>query len=126
MNKHLIILIIFVGLFSTTLNALATNGDQTFTVSVTQNSEPYYVDDGPVRQRIPSKSIICTICPNGIFIPSITVDDILYYEVYSLDNECLATCLSVTDFISLIYSVTETVEIRIHIDGYVFHGYIDF
>lgn len=94
-----------------------------YSVSVTQSSEPYYIDDGPVRHRTPPKSIVCTITPYGVTIPSVNVEDIIAYDVFTPVGDCIASFTSEQDFISFIYGINGTFEIRIHIDGYVFHGF---
>ena len=94
-----------------------------YSVSVTQSSEPYYIDDGPVRHRTPPKSIVCTITPYGVNIPSVNVEDIIAYDVFTPVGDCIASFTSEQDFISFIYGINGTFEIRIHIDGYVFHGF---
>jgi hypothetical protein len=124
MNKYLAPLIIFVALLSTTAHVLADNDTPIYTFNVNQSPEPYYIDDGPVRHRSPSIPIVCTISSIGVFIPSITSDEILLYEVYNSDGDCIGSFTSDLDFISFIYKIKGYFEIRIHIEGYVFHGYI--
>ncbi len=41
-------------------------------------------------------------------------------------GDCITSFTSERDFISFIYGINGTFEIRIHIDGYVFHGYANF
>lgn len=41
-------------------------------------------------------------------------------------GDCIASFTSERDFISFIYGINGTFEIRIHIDGYVFYGYANF
>lgn len=122
MNKFLAILIISIVMLSSTTFAYA-DSSTTYSVSVTQSSEPYYIDDGPVRHRTPPKSIICTITPDGVNIPSVSAEDIIAYDVFSPVGDCIASFTSEQDFISFIYGINGTFEIRIHIDGYVFHGF---
>lgn len=98
----------------------------TYSVSVTQSPEPYYIDDGQVRHRTPSRPIICTITPDGVNIPSVNTEDIITYDVFSSGGDCIASFTSEQDFISFLFSIKGTFEIRIHIDGYVFHGYATF
>lgn len=123
MNKHLAILIISLAMLSSTTSAYA---DATsITVTVTQDSEPEYVYDGPVRHRIPPRPIMCTITPDGVSIPSISTDDILSYDVYSPEGDSIVSFSEEQDFITFIYGNVGTYEIRIHITGYVFHGYVN-
>jgi len=124
MNKYLTILIVSIAILSSQAQASADNAP-TYTVCVSQSSEPDKVDDGPVRQRMPSRPVICTISPDRVFIPSVNSDDILSYEVYDSEGSCMASFTSEADFIFFIYDTEGTVEIRIHVDGYVFHGFID-
>lgn len=125
MNKHLAILIIFLAMLSSATSAYADPTSITVTVTVTQDSEPEYVYDGPVRHRIPPRPIMCTITPDGVSIPSISADDILAYDVYSPEEDSIVTFSEEQDFITFIYGNVGTYEIRIHISGYVFHGYVN-
>lgn len=124
MNKLLAILIISIVMLSSSTFAYADNST-TYSVSVTQSPEPEpeYVHDGPVRHRTPARPIICTITPDGVNIPSVNTEDIIAYDVFSPEGDCIASFTSEQDFISFIYGNNGTFEIRIHIDGYVFHGY---
>lgn len=99
----------------------------TYTVEVTQSSEqeePYYIYDGPVKHRTPPRPTICTITPDGINIPSVDTAEITAYDIYDTEGGCIATFTTEHDFNSFIYSFNGTVEIRVHTDGYVFHGYV--
>lgn len=96
----------------------------TYTVEVTQSIDPYVVDNGPVRHRTPPRPLICTISTNGINIQSVNTEEIIAYDIYDTEGGCIATFTNEQDFISFIYSLEGTVEIRVHTDGYVFHGYV--
>ena len=124
MNKFLAIPIISIVMLSTATFAYA-DSPATYSVSVTQSSEPAYVYDPPTRHRTPARPIICTITPDGVNIPSVDTEDIMAYDVFSPAGDCIASFTSEQDFISFIYGINGTFEIRIHIDGYVFHGYVD-
>lgn len=124
MNKFFAILIISIVMLSPTTFAFA-DSPTTYSVSVTQSSEPDYIDDVPVRHRTPARPIICTITPDGVNIPSVDTEDIIAYDVFSPAGDCIASFTSEQDFITFIYGINGTFEIRIHIDGYVFHGYVD-
>lgn len=125
MNKFLAILIISIVMLYSTTFAYA-DGSTAYSVSVTQSPEPEYVYDGPVRHRTPPRSVICTITPDGVNIPFVNAEDIIAYDVFSPAGDCIASFTSEQDFISFIYGINGTFEIRIHIDGYVFHGYANF
>lgn len=122
MNKVLAIPIISIVMLSSATFAHADNS-MTYSISVTQSSEPYYIDDGPVRHRTPARPIICTITPDSVNIPSVNTENIIAYDVFSPAGNCIASFTSEQDFISFIYDINGTFEIRIHIDGYVFHGF---
>lgn len=125
MNRFQAIIIISIVMLSFTTFAFADN-PTTHTVGVTQSSEPYYVDDGPVRHRTPPRPIICTITPDGVKIPSVNTEDIIGYDVFSPVGNCIASFTSEQDFISFIYGIHGIFEIRIHVDGYVYHGCANF
>lgn len=123
MKTFKISLIILIAMLS--FSAFADDDSSTtYTVEVAQSIDPYIVDDGPVRHRTPPRPLICTISPNGINIQSVNTEEITAYDIYDTEGGCIASFTTEQDFISFIYSLDGTVEIRIHTDGYVFHGYV--
>lgn len=99
--------------------------DTTYSVPMTEDWEPEYVDKHPGRNRMPARPTICTISLNGINIPNVSSQDIYFFEIYDSQENILGTYSTEQDFISFIYGITGTVEIRFHLDGYVLHGYLN-
>ena len=123
MNKSLAFLVVLMTILSSAACAYADNVP-TITVGVSQSSEPDYIDDDPVRHRSQAKKILCTISQDGVNIPSVTPEEIISYDVYSSEGDCIASFTSEMDFVSFLYGISGTFEIRIHIEGSVFHGFI--
>lgn len=103
------------------------NSDNTYTVSVQKKPKnPKSNEDLDCEgHRAPSRSIVCVISPEGIYIPGISTEEILSYEVAIPEGECVASFVEDQDFISFIYTLNGAYEIRLHTEGYIFHGYID-
>lgn len=96
----------------------------TYIVNVTTITEPENPDEAPTKIRTPPHIIVCTITKNGITVPSISKDEIYLYDIYDLSGDCLASFGSEQDFISFIYSVSDTIEIRLHTNKCVLRGYL--
>lgn len=71
----------------------------------------------PRKAPLPGKKILCTISQDGVNIPSVTPEEIISYDVYSSEGDCIATFTSEMDFVSFLYGISGTFEIRIHIEG---------
>lgn len=123
MYKFLAILIVSLTILSNPAYAFA-DDMPSITVGVTQKPEPDHIDDDPVRHRSRAKIIFCTISPYGVDIPSVAPEEVISYEVCSTEGDCIASFSSEMDFVSFLYGVSGTFEIRIHIEGYVFIGFI--
>jgi len=93
-------------------------------VSVDSDPDPVEIDPGPVKRRSGAKPLPCTITPEGVEIPGVSSNDILLYEVMSEGGECLATFVSEQEFITYINASKETLEIRLHINGFVLSGFL--
>lgn len=102
----------------------STDNSPSYIVSVSEDNIPEYVYDPPIPRRSASKKILCTINREGVYIPSVTSDEILSYDVYDTNGGCIASFASEADFISFIYNYKGTVEIRLYTETSVYHGFL--
>lgn len=125
MKKYSLIIFVLITLLATTLHVKADN-EESYDVELTQSSDsdPEYVNNDPTKKRIPVRPILGIVSRDGLYIPSISPDDILSYEIYDSNGVCIGTFTSEYEFIQAIYSFTGLIEIRIHVDGYMLQGYI--
>ncbi|MFG6426206.1 MAG: hypothetical protein K1W14_07385 [Muribaculaceae bacterium] len=104
--------------------AADTADDTTYVVEITENSDTEYLYPTPNKHRMPSKRSICLITPQGISTQMVATEDIDLFEIYSPLGECLGIFASEQDFITFIYRMDGTVEIRLHHDDGILYGYL--
>lgn len=83
-----------------------------------------HIDEDPNEHRMPSQPIQCTISEDGIFIYGYEVDEILSFEVYDLDGNCVLMTDEARIFVTYIYSTSEEFEIKIFTKDSLLRGYI--
>lgn len=123
MGKYLKVLILLFAFLSTTEYMYADN-DTTYIVKVVEESEPCIYDD-MIKHRMPPRPVLCTISPDGVSLAAIQSERISLFEVCNMDGECIASFYVESDFINYIYSSAGSVEIRLHLDESIYHGYLD-
>lgn len=99
---------------------------QTVTLRRYPSQTPPIYGEKPDREghRAPSRPLTCIISLEELQIPGIDSTEIYLYEVYDSDGEPLASFTEMSDFIEYIFSATETIEIRLHIEEFVLSGYL--
>lgn len=80
-----------------------------------------YVDEKPNEHRMPSRPIQCTISEDGIFIQGYDASEILSYEVYNFDGNCLLMTDNSQEFISLVMAGA-SIEVRLITADYILRG----
>lgn len=123
MKKYLKILTLLSVLVLTSAKVFA-NDDPGFTVYVSENGDLYYEYPAPNKHRTPTRRILCTINKDGVYIPSVTTDEILSYDIYNTKGGCIASFATEADFISFIYNYKGTIEIRLYTETSVYHGFL--
>lgn len=74
--------------------------------------------------RAPSRPIYCSISRiNGIEINAIDKNDIELFEIYR-DGICILSSSEEKDFINILFSTSESFEVRLISTNYAFIGYI--
>ncbi len=88
-------------------------------------------DDGKVPElpgrgnRLPSRRLECIITHEGITIPGYNTEDILAYEIYTVDGVPVASFVDEEDFITFIFSAEGAYEIRLQFEEVILKGYIN-
>ena len=82
-----------------------------------------YVDEDPIEWRMPSHPIQCTISEDRIFIQGYDTGEILSYEVYDFDGNCLLMSDDPQEFISLVMN-SASIEVRLITADYSLRGMI--
>ncbi len=120
--KRSIFLILFY--VSVMIGALAQNDNDIFVVIV-ENRSPEEVYNNPERRRTPTRRLECIITQEGIIIPGYNTEDILAYEIYTVDGEPVASFVDEEDFITFIFSVAGTYEIRLQFEDITLVGFLE-
>lgn len=84
-------------------------------------SEDYTI---PNKHRGQSKQLECVITQDGLTIPGYDVEDILSYEVFTVDGDPVAVFTEEEDFISFIFTATGAYEIRLQFEEITLTGFI--
>lgn len=110
------------------INKMSTDTPESIVITFNSKNNPDEIPDNwyldPRGRRTPPKPIIGIISSEGLQIPGIDTTEIYLYEVYDSDGKPMASFTEMYDFIDYIFGATETIEIRLHIDGYMLFGYI--
>lgn len=125
----LTIMVIILTMISGSIGIMANGYGESIIVDLYQNSDansiPKYKENPDEEgHRAPSRPITCIISPEELQIPGIDTTDIYLFEVHDSDGEPMASFTEMSDFIDYIFGATTTIEIRLHIDGYILCGYI--
>ncbi|MDE6536596.1 MAG: hypothetical protein K2M13_00925 [Muribaculaceae bacterium] len=123
MNKFLVNLLLVTAISTPSISIYADDG-LTYTVTLTESEDPENYDIDFKKHRSFTLPLICTISSHGINISNVDSADIISYDLNTERGENIASYTSAEDFISLIYRLNGTYEIRIHTDGYSYHGHI--
>lgn len=83
---------------------------------------PYIVEEEPIGDRMSSRPINCSISEEGIFIHMYDTREILSYEIYDMNGECLMVTLDEREFTSFVLAYPDMLEIRLVTTDYVFIG----
>lgn len=97
-------------LLSVLLSPLTIFGAQkSFSFSIVRyiiQDEQYPEADPVVHHRVPPHPISCIITENGVEIPGVDSDDIILYEIYSENNECMGSTTNFDEFLSILESLS--------------------
>ncbi|MDE6835509.1 MAG: hypothetical protein K2J03_00955, partial [Muribaculaceae bacterium] len=76
------------------------------------------------RKRTPARSVYCSISRrNGIEVSAIDKEEIELFEIYH-NGVCLLSSPEEKDFITVLFSISGNLEIRLITSDYAFIGYI--
>lgn len=76
--------------------------------------------------RMPSRPVTALISMiNGCQIPGVNTNDILSYEVYDENLDCIGVFQDNLQFASFVLSYNNTMEIRVELEDFVFFGVIE-
>lgn len=82
-------------------------------------------DPDPVGSRIPQRRLMGEISPMGVNIQGVDKSEIISFELYAEDEMCVGIFLQEQEFLTFLYSLSGTFELRFITDGYVYIGLID-
>lgn len=106
---------------------LLCNGETTesFIVYLSGDPDPTDMDQRPTRKRSGGQRLPCEITLNGISISGIDTSGISLYEVLDIDGITLASFETEQDFLTYLFTLEETVGIRLYLDGFVLSGFLN-
>ena len=79
------------------------------------------IDEVPRGNRMPARPIQCTISEDSIFIQGYDASEIISYEVYDFDGNCLLITDDTQEFISLMM-IGASIEVRLIMADYILRG----
>lgn len=102
------------------------NGErsETFIVYLSGDPVPTEVDPRPSKKRSGGQQIPCEITLNGISISGMDTSDIYLFELRTENGELLNSFVSEHEFITYLYTLDETVEIRLYFEDFVLGGFL--
>lgn len=80
---------------------------------VVVTKRPVRTDDDEQDDRNPLPLEIIISKTDGVKIPGVNNSDILFYEIYDVNNACLGTFTEANDFINALFAQQGSLEIRI-------------
>ncbi|MCM1140180.1 MAG: hypothetical protein NC453_16565 [Muribaculum sp.] len=95
-----------------------------FIVYLSVGSDPTEMDPPPTKRRAGSQTIPCEISIEKVDLSGIDISGISLYEVHDINGVTLASFESEQEFITYIFTMEETVGIRLHLDGFVLSGFL--
>lgn len=106
---------------------LLCNGEitESFIVYLSGDPDPTDMDQRPTKKRSGCQQIACEITMEGISISGMDFSEITLYEVLDKDGFTLASFESEQEFITYIFTLEETVGIRLYLDGFVLSGFLN-
>lgn len=106
---------------------LLCNGETTesFIVYLSGDPDPTDMDQRPTRKRSGGQRLPCEITLNGISISGIDTSGISLYEVLDIDGITLASFETEQNFLTYLFTLEETVGIRLYLDGFVLSGFLN-
>lgn len=122
----LFLIVIFLTAGNLTANAYVPDGVCVVTMFQQSNPEPGKdIEPDEEGQRKPSRPITVSIDKtNGVTVPGYNTEDILAYEVYTVDGDPVANFADEEDFITFIFFAEGTYEIRLQFEEVTLKGYI--
>ena len=101
------------------------NGERTesFILYLSGDPDPTEVDPGPTKKRSKGKQLPCEITIDGISISGVDTSGINLYEVLDIDGITLASFETEQEFLTYLFTLEETVGIRLYFDGFVLSGF---
>lgn len=101
--------------------------DTSYVVSLTkrENKGPDKTNEPDHGNRIPPRPIQCIISENeDLYISSVEISEILYFEIYDSAGLCLATFTNQEDFRTFIFANSGDRELRFITNDFILIGHI--
>lgn len=113
--------------FMLSLIPLLCYGERTesFVVYLSEDHDPTDMDQRPTRKRSGGQRLPCEITLNGISISGMDTSGISLYEVLDIDGIALASFETEQEFLACLFTLEQTVGIRLYLDGFVLSGFLN-
>jgi len=115
-------------LFLIPCHVKAWNNSRTYSIQLDKYCNSEFNDDidpDVTGHRAPARPIFGTISQDtGINIPNIELEEIVSYEIYDENQNCIASFPDETDFITYLFSCSGEIEIRLNLTDYSLVGFL--
>lgn len=105
---------------------LLCNGEniESFVIYMSNDLDLGQIDPKPTKKRSGGQLIPCEITLNGISISGMDTSGISLYEVLDINGVPLSSFETEEEFLTYIFTLEETVGIRLYLDGLVLSGFL--
>ena len=86
---------------------------------------PITDDPNNIGRRSAPRPIHITISSiNGVTIPNVDKSEVISYEIYDLNGNCIGAYIDDIDFANHLFSSNSTLQIKIILDGHILVGWV--
>ena len=129
MTRFIYYLSIFLIIFTVTSVGFASTNDDddddNIETVVNEDSDYYnHSNDGTGRRIAPRPIHITISSNNGVTIPNVDKSEVISYEIYDLNGNCIGAYIDDIDFANHLFSITNMVQIRIILEKSTLIGWI--
>ena len=99
--------------------------DDSIETVVNEDSDYYnHSNDGTGRRSAPRPIHITISSINGVTIPNVDKSEVISYEIYDLNGNCIGAYIDDIDFANHLFSSNSTLQIKIILDGHILVGWV--
>lgn len=122
-NAHFLIPAFFLLVLISFCSIEKTNASEpSFSTTLKKDPKPGKIEDDPTKRRLPSAPVYCTITPQGITLSQVEINDVLTFEAFDNQGNCVSSFTTEPDFVSFLFSTTGIAKISFVLEDYTLSG----